>query len=240
MGIGKRILGEQSKKTITFVFGMGGTLEGFIGHVLSVFMGFFAIMNPIANTPVFLGLTAGDDDGTRRKIAAKALLVSAVIIVLFCAVGKLIFTLFGITLPAFRITGGILVALVGFHMLQGGEHSTVQHPSDEDKEKSLDAALQVAITPLAMPILAGPGTIATAMNYASAGTVTEFVITVSAFLVLCMITYVFFVSGERLVKYIGDNGVKVITRFMGLILAVIGVQMLIHGVGGAVTAFTAA
>jgi multiple antibiotic resistance protein len=214
-------------------------LESFIGHALSVFMGFFAIMNPVANTPVFLGLTSDDDAGTRRKIAAKALLISAVIIVVFCAAGKLIFTLFGITLPAFRITGGILVALVGFHMLQGGEHSTIQHPSDEDKEKSLDAALQVAITPLAMPILAGPGTIATAMNYASAGTLTEFVVTVSAFFALCAITYVFFVSGERLVTYIGANGVKVITRLMGLILAVIGVQMLIHGVGGAVTAFSA-
>lgn len=214
-------------------------MESFIGHALSVFLGFFAIMNPVANTPAFLGLTADDDAGTRRKIAAKALLVSAVIIVVFCAAGKLIFTLFGITLPAFRITGGILVALVGFHMLQGGEHSTVQHPSDEDKKKSLDAALQVAITPLAIPILAGPGTIATAMNYASAGTLTEFVVTVSAFFVLCAITYVFFLSGERLVKYIGDNGVKVITRLMGLILAVIGVQMLIHGIGGAVTAFSA-
>lgn len=214
-------------------------MESFVGHALTVFMGFFAIMNPVANTPVFLGLTAGDDSGTRRRVAAKALLLSAVIIVFFCAAGKLVFTLFGITLPAFRITGGILVALVGFHMLQGGEHSTVQHPSDEDKEKSLDAALGVAITPLAMPILAGPGTIATAMNYASAGTVTEFVVTVSAFIVLCAITYVFFVSGERLVRYIGDNGMKVITRLMGLILAVIGVQMLIEGMGGAVAAFNA-
>jgi multiple antibiotic resistance protein len=217
----------------------GDTLEGFIGHALSVFMGFFAIMNPIANTPVFLGLTANDDAGTRRTVAAKALLVSAIIIVVFCAAGKLIFTLFGITLPAFRITGGILVAIVGFHMLQGGAHSTVQHPSDEDKKKSLDAALEVAITPLAMPILAGPGTIATAMNYASAGTLTEFAVTVSAFFVLCAITYAFFVFGERLVTYIGENGVKVITRLMGLILAVIGVQMLIHGVGDAVRAFSA-
>lgn len=213
-------------------------MESFIGHALSVFMGFFAIMNPVANTPVFLGLTADDDASERRKIAAKALLVSAVIIVVFCAAGKLIFTLFGITLPAFRITGGILVALVGFHMLQGGEHSAVQQPSDEDKKKSLNASLQVAITPLAMPILAGPGTIATAMNYASAGTLTEFVVTVSAFFVLCAITYVSFLSGERLIKYIGDNGVKVITRLMGLILAVIGVQMLIHGIGGAVTAYS--
>jgi multiple antibiotic resistance protein len=192
-------------------------------------------MNPIANTPVFLGLTAEDDLPTRRKIAAKALIVSFLTIVIFAGVGKLIFSLFGITLSAFRIMGGLLVALVGYHILHGGEHSPVQHPSETDKQKSLEAELEIAITPLAMPILAGPGTIATAMNYASAGGISEFVVTVSAFLVLCLITYAFFISGERFVEYIGDNGVKVITRLMGLILAVIGVQMIIHGIGGAIT-----
>ena len=212
-------------------------MDAFIGHALSVFMGFFAIMNPIANTPVFLGLTAEDDPVVRRKIAAKALILSFVIIVVFSAAGKLIFELFGITLPAFRIMGGILVALVGYQMLHGGEHSSVQHPSEEDKRKSLDAELEVAITPLAMPILAGPGTIATAMNFATAGGVSEFIVTVMAFFILCVISYVFFVSGERIVKYIGDNGIKVIMRLMGLILAVIGVQMLIHGIGGAVIEF---
>jgi multiple antibiotic resistance protein len=209
-------------------------MNPFIGHALSVFMGFFAIMNPVANTPVFLGLTADDDPDTRRRVATKALIVSFVIILVFSAAGKLIFGLFGITLPAFRIMGGILVALVGYHMLQGGGHSSIQHPSEEDKRKSLEAELEVAITPLAMPILAGPGTIATAMNFASTGGVSEFVVTVGAFFVLCVISYVFFVSGERFVRYIGDNGIKVITRLMGLILAVIGVQMLIDGVGGAV------
>jgi len=209
-------------------------MNAFIGHALSVFMGFFAIMNPIANTPVFLGLTAEDDPATRRKVATKALMVSFVIILIFSAAGKLIFHLFGITLPAFRIMGGILVALVGYHMLQGGEHSSIQHPSEEDKRNSLEAELEIAITPLAMPILAGPGTIATAMNFASTGGVSEFVVTVGAFCVLCVISYVFFISGERFVKYIGDNGIKVVTRLMGLILAVIGVQMLIDGIGGAV------
>lgn len=215
-------------------------MDGFLGHILSVFMGFFAIMNPIANTTVFLGLTADDDAATRRKIAAKALLVSFVIIVAFSLAGKLIFHLFGITLPAFRITGGALVALVGYHMLQGGGHSSVQHPSEEDQQKTLEAKMEIAITPLAMPILAGPGTIATAMNFASAGGVTEFLVTIGAFLLLCVISYVFFVSGERFVRYLGHNGIKVITRLMGLILAVIGVQMLIHGVGGAVLAFHSA
>lgn len=211
-------------------------MNPFITHALSVFMGFFAIMNSIANTPVFLGLTVRDDPATRRKIAAKSLTISFIIIVVFAAAGKLIFHLFGITLPAFRIMGGILVAMVGYQMLQG-EHSSIQHPSDEDKQKSLDADLGVAITPLAMPILAGPGTIATAMSFASDGGITGLVVTIAAFFILCVITYIFFVSGERFVRYIGDNGIKVVTRLMGLILAVIGVQMLIHGIGGAVTAF---
>ena len=215
----------------------GIVMESIVGHALSVFMGFFAIMNPIANTPVFLGLTEGDDSSVRKKIAAKALVFSAIIIVVFCAAGNLIFHLFGITLPAFRITGGLLVALVGMHMLQGGGHSPIQHPSEADKQKSIDEELEVAITPLALPILAGPGTIATAMNFSSGGTLSEFVVTVTAFLVLCVITYAFFVSGERLVRFLGDNGIKVITRLMGLLLAVIGVQMVLVGIGGALTAY---
>jgi multiple antibiotic resistance protein len=195
--------------------------------------GLFCHYDPVANTPVFLGLTADDSPQTRRAVARKALILSFIIILVFCAAGKLIFDLFGITLPAFRITGGLLVLLVGFHMLQG-DHFSVQHPSEEDKQQSKDAQLEVAISPLALPILAGPGTIATAMNYASAGGVSEFGITITAFLLLCLITYVFFVSGERFVSYIGVNGIKVITRIMGLILAVIGTQMVIAGVDGAV------
>ena len=73
-------------------------MEATIGHVLSVFMGFFAIMNPIANTPVFLGLTAGENAASQRRIATRALLTSFLIILVFCAAGKLIFTLFGICL----------------------------------------------------------------------------------------------------------------------------------------------
>lgn len=212
-------------------------VEALLGHAISVFMGFFAIMNPIANTPVFLGLTAGDELAVRRKVAIRALTVAFVIILVFAVGGHLIFNLFGITLPAFRIMGGVLVALVGYQMLHGGEHSPIQHPSESDKAKSLEAELEVAISPLAMPILAGPGTIATAMSFASGGGVTELSITVAAFFVLCVVSYVFFVSGERFVRYLGDNGIKVVTRLMGLILAVIGVQMLIDGIGGAVTQF---
>ena len=208
-------------------------MDNIIGHILSVFMGFFAIMNPIANTPVFLGLTANDTPAVRQRVAAKALLTTFMIIVVFCLLGKLIFDLFGITLPAFRITGGVLVALIGYQMLHG-EQSSVHQPTAEDQQSSMQTALSIAVTPLAIPILGGPGTIATAMNYASAGGVGEMVITIAAFAVLCVITYAFFVFGQNLVRFLGSGGLNVITRLMGLILAVIGVQMLIGGISGAI------
>ena len=207
-------------------------MDSIVGHGLTVFMGFFAIMNPIANTPVFLGLTANDTPAIKKRVAAKALLMTFAIIVVFCLFGSLIFSLFGITLPAFRITGGVLVALIGYQMLHG-EQSSIHQP-DQEKEGDLESALSIAVTPLAIPILGGPGTIATAMNYASTGGVVEMGITIGAFAILCVITYGFFVLGQRLVAFLGSGGLNVITRLMGLILAVIGVQMLIDGIAGAI------
>jgi multiple antibiotic resistance protein len=208
-------------------------MEHVAGHALSVFMGFFAIMNPVANTPVFLGLTATDTPAVRKQVATKALLTTFAIIVVFCLLGKLIFTLFGITLPAFRITGGVLVALIGYQMLHG-EQSRVHQPDPDSRQDGMDADLSIAVTPLAIPILGGPGTIATAMNYASTGGALEMVTTIAAFGTLCAITYGFFVFGQRVVGFLGAEGMNVITRLMGLILAVIGVQMLIDGIRGAI------
>ena len=205
------------------------------GHILTVFMGFFAIMNPIANTPVFLGLTADDSTAIRRRIAFKALLITFVVIVAFILLGKVIFSLFGITLPAFQITGGILVFMIGLQMLHG-QQSKVHSPVATGKQENLQGALSVAVTPLAMPILGGPGTIAAAMNFSSGVGMTGMLITIAAFGLLCLVTYVFFVSGERLVKLLGGEGLMMVTRLMGLILAVIGTQMFITGVAGAIKA----
>lgn len=205
-------------------------------HAATVFMGFFAIMNPIANTPVFVSLTAGDDPSARRAVARNSILLAFAIIFVFCIAGKLIFDVFGITLPALRITGGVILFLIGFHMLQG-EASPVHTPSEEDTQKSLEAELSVAISPLAVPILAGPGTITTAMNYSASGGIAGLLITLGAFAVLCLLSYMLFISGQRFVEYIGENAVKVITRLMGMILAAIGTQMLIGGIYGAIHQF---
>lgn len=210
-------------------------MKAFIVHAVSVFMAFFAIMNPIANAPIFVSLTASDPPAVRRKVAIQALLLSFLLIVVFVVAGRVIFTLFGISLPAFQIMGGLLVALIGYQMLHG-QPSRVQQPSAADQKSSLAAELSVAIAPLAMPILAGPGTIATAMNFASTGKISDMFVTIAAFAVLCVITLVAFLSGERLLAILGRNGINIVTRLMGLILAVIGVQMLISGLAGAVKA----
>ncbi len=195
-------------------------------------MGFFAIMNPIATVPIFLSLTSDDDERTTAAVAFRALMLAFLIVTVFSIAGKVIFELFGITLPAFRITGGLLVFLIGFHMLQGNL-SSVHNPSNEDKKKSREVALSVAVSPLAMPILAGPGTIATAMNFSAHGGLMEMMMTIGAFAVLCVVTYVFFRFGEKLVTFIGPDALGAITRLMGLILAVIGTQMAIEGIRGA-------
>ena len=208
-------------------------MDNVIGHSISVFLAFFAVMNPISNSAVFVGLTGDQDHGSRTTIALKSVITAFCIILFFCILGNAIFHLFGITLPALRITGGVLIFLVGFHMLQG-QPSKIHHPETDPAQSDPKDETNVAISPLAIPILAGPGTIATAMNYSATGSYAQIAITIAAFSVLCVITFLAFVSGERLIQILGKSGMDVVTRMMGLILAVVGTQMLIEGIQSAV------
>lgn len=186
-------------------------------HALSVFLGFFAIMNPIANTAVFVGLTGNEKQSNRIKIAFKALIISFFIIIAFAILGKTIFHLFGITLVALKITGGILIFIIGYQMLHG--KGSKMHASTDN------ANTDISVSPLAVPLLAGPGTIATAMNYSATGSWIEISITVAMFAILCLITFISFVFGQKMVNALGTNGLSIVTRLMGLILAVIGTQV---------------
>lgn len=130
-------------------------------QLITIFLGFFAVMNPIANTAAFEGLVGDKDKSEQIRIAAKALIITFFVILIFSLLGKMIFHVFGITLPVLRITGGILVFLVGYHMLSGA--GSKLHSAESSDEPD------IAISPLAMPLLAGPGTFATAMNYSASG-----------------------------------------------------------------------
>jgi len=197
-------------------------------QMITVFLGFFAIMNPIANTAAFAGLVGDKSKAEQIKIAAKALVITFIVILSFALLGKAIFHLFGITISALRITGGILVFLVGYHMLNG--HTSKMHSAQEHDETD------IAVSPLAVPLLAGPGTIATAMNYSSSGGVSGILVTLSVFAVLCIITFFCFIFSSRILALIGKSGLDIVTRLMGLILAVIGMQMVIVGVTSVVKA----
>ncbi|MCY4178057.1 MAG: MarC family protein, partial [Endozoicomonadaceae bacterium] len=200
-------------------------MKDLILHTITVFMGFFAIMNPIANTPIFLSLTANEDPETIKSTAFNAVFTAFIIVSIFAIFGKLIFDLFGITLYALRITGGILIFVIGFRMLQGDStHNKTKEKAYSPEQQR--AALSIAISPLATPLLAGPGTIATAMNFAATGGIDKMMITIISFAVLCVLTHLLFLSGKRLIKAVGPSALNVITKMMGLILAVIGTQML--------------
>ncbi len=190
---------------------------------ITVFTGFFAIMNPIANTPIFLGLTEGYDSRTKKSIAKKATLTAFIIVASFTILGKYIFDIFGITIPAFKITGGILIFFVGFEMLM-----TVKSKVHSLGEKSPDEG--IAISPLAIPIIAGPGTIVTAMNNVNNTDFIHVGIVIGIFALMIYLTYLAFSKSDFIVKKIGDNIIKVIGKLMGLILAIIGTDMIIDGI----------
>lgn len=195
-----------------------------------VFTGFLAIMNPIASISIFLSLTGQDSEEEVKKIAFQSTLTATIIVIIFSLAGYFLLAFFGVTYTALRLTGGILVAIIGYEMLQGKQSDK---SSEEIKEEG-----SVAITPLGIPLLAGPGVIITAMNF-SAGGVVHCLITILSFSFLCTITYFVFIFGKQLKEIIGSNILKVITRMMGLILAGIGIQMLLEGIYSAVNEFHA-
>ncbi len=198
-------------------------MDNLLTFSITVFTGFFAIMNPVANVPIFLSLVQGADDETKKKIALKSTLIAFIIVVAFVVLGKFIFELFGITIPAFKITGGILIFYVGFEMLQS-KKSTVKHLSNTNIDEN------IAVSPLAIPILAGPGTIVTAMNFVTKSEITHIVIVIAVFALMIVITYIFFRLSDKLVAMLGNNVISVIGKIMGLIIAIIGANMIIEGI----------
>lgn len=194
-----------------------------------VFMGFLAIMNPIADIPIFLSLTAKESLEGIKRVAFHATLTAFIIVVIFSLAGHFLLNFFGVTFTALRLTGGIIVAIIGYEMLQG-------EPGEKNSEEDMSDAAASAITPLGTPLLAGPGVIITAMNFSSGGIV-NCLITIFSFTLLCTITYYVFVFGKQIRALLGANILKVITKMMGLILAVIGTQMFLEGVFSAVVEF---
>ncbi len=203
-----------------------------IAAIITVVVAIFAIVNPVGNISFFVTLTQGYSRRERNAVIRKTTLVAGGILAVFALLGNYIFKLFSITIPAFRIAGGILLLTIAFSMLQGS------HPkskvTDRDKEEALQREA-VGIVPLGIPMFAGPGSITTVMIYisdATIGPVTNWTLIFAVYLgilVTMIISYILLYYGETLFQKIGRMGALAFSRIMGLILAAMAVQFIIEG-----------
>ncbi|MCK0156818.1 MarC family protein [Cellulophaga sp. F20128] len=198
-------------------------MDNLITFSITVFTGFFAITNPISNMTVFVSLTQGADKKTKNDINKRANFIAFIIVTVFVLLGKFIFELFNISIPAFKITGGILIFFIGFEMLQSKQ-------SNVKSIKNVNIDENIAVSPLAIPILAGPGTIVTAMNFVSKVQPIHIVLVIAIFAFMSIITYLTFRASDLIVRLVGNNVISVIGKIMGLIIAIIGTGMIIQGI----------
>lgn len=202
-------------------------MDGHFQFALVTFTSVLFIVDPIAVVPTYLVITQGQTQAQRRATARRACVAATILLVTFAAVGRAIFDLFGITMPAFRIAGGLILWLVAMDMLHGNR--STQEGSAEISEATVKE--DVAITPLAMPMLAGPGAISTVMVLSGqARTTAPNVIVYGSILLALLIAWTTLRAAEWLVLRMGQTGIRVMTRLMGLLLAAIAVQFVITGV----------
>jgi len=186
----------------------------------------FFVVDPFGVVPIFLAITARDP-GKARQMALRACLVGCGLLLFFALFGGLIFKVFAVTLSAFRVAGGILLLITSLDMLRGHTSQTKTSPEEE-----LEGAQKedVAVVPLAMPLLAGPGAIATVMVLMSRGTGILTAIPVIISIALTFIASYYLLRAAGLVqRLLGQTGVSILQRLMGLILAAIAVQFIVEG-----------
>jgi len=188
------------------------------------------IVNPISVIPTYLVITQKETDQQRARTAKRACISAAAILVAFAIAGRQIFSIFGITIDAFRVAGGLILWVVAMDMLHG------ERRTQEGQQEIAEGATKedVALAPLAMPMLAGPGAISTVMVLASqADAMAEKIVVYLAVLVTMAIAWIVLRVGDKVVARMGETGIRVMTRIMGLLLAAIAMQFVISGASGA-------
>jgi multiple antibiotic resistance protein len=202
-------------------------LQAWLQFSLVALTSIFFIVDPIATVPAFLAMTANDSIAKRRRMARQAAWTLFGVLTTFALAGSLIFKVFGITLPALKIAGGLLLFLVAIEMLEARRSGTqeVEEERREGAEKD-----EIGIAPLGVPMLAGPGAISTAMvlmgqsrNWWQA--IPVFI----AIAVTALASYYTLAAAERVRVRLGETGIRVLMRLMGLVLASIAVQFVING-----------
>ncbi len=189
------------------------------------FTSFFTLINPLGAMPIFMTMTADLDQQHRTKIAKKASIVSFVTIVIFAFSGQLLFNFFGISVNSFRIVGGVIFFLMGMDMLQARLGKV------KIKESEIKAYVNdISITPLAIPMICGPGAITNAIvMMEDANSIEKKVALIVTVILVMLLTYLILYSSSRIIKILGETGNNVMMRLMGLIVMVIAVEFFFAG-----------
>lgn len=194
---------------------------------LSTFGVIFAIIDPFGYVPIFLSLTSKDSEATRAKMVRKACFTAFLVLTLSTFLGQQVLRFFGISIPALQISGGLILLVIGFEMMNilPGVHKLSQKEESEAEKKE-----DISIVPLAIPMLSGPASIATVIVLSSqAQSLSDYPVIVSSILITLLITYFVLRSSTRLIRFIGVTGLNVMTRIMGLLLCAIAIQTVIDG-----------
>jgi multiple antibiotic resistance protein len=199
-------------------------------HLASVFVTLFVIIDPIAVAPIFVALTGGMDPAKRRASALRAALVAASVLTAFGLFGETLLRAAGISLDAFRISGGILLFLIAVEMLF--EKRTARRRSSAGEEDGHDH--DPAVFPIAVPLIAGPGAMATMVLLATTeqGDWAYLAAVHGIMLAVVFITFLLCLAGSWLERFIGANGINVLTRLFGILLAALAVQIVLDGLAG--------
>jgi multiple antibiotic resistance protein len=188
----------------------------------------FTVVDPVGIAPPFLATTRHLTEPKRREVALRAVLVAGGVLVVFATAGQLVFQVFGITLDAFRIAGGLLLFLVALDMVRGARAPAQSTPDAEGAHREHE---DVAVIPLAIPLVSGPGAIASVVMLSGrASSIAERGVVYGAILITCAATWLVMRSAPRLARALGPTGTSVLTRIMGLMLAALAVQFVIDGV----------
>jgi multiple antibiotic resistance protein len=187
----------------------------------------FFLVDPFAAIPSFIAITAGADAARRRRMAVKASLTCFIVLTAFAIAGRLIFRMFGITLPAFEIAGGIILLLIGIDMIEARRSPTQESSNDAEEAAAKEDA---GIVPLGIPMLAGPGAISSVMVLVGASpNKWQMVAILLAISITALASYGVLNGADRLRRLLGETGIRILVRIMGLLLVALAVQFFVNG-----------
>jgi multiple antibiotic resistance protein len=202
----------------------------FLSLSLLTFTGIFAVVDPFAAVPVFLAMTRDNSESERRRMARRASVAAALILGVFALAGGFLFKFLGVTLAAFKLAGGLLLLLMAIDMLRAQPSRTRSSPEETEEGAQKD---DVAIFPLATPLLAGPGSIATTMVFIGRSSAWwQTIPVVLAIGLTCLVAYGLLRSASLIDRWLGQTGMNVLNRIMGLVLAAIAMQFMLDGLRG--------